>query len=387
MPDLQVRDLTLEDHDAALDVRLRSFGALPGDARTWWDGLFERTTAARRALGVVAGDQLVAMTRIHEYRQLWGGRALPMAGIAGVVVAPEWRGRGVARLLMVATLARAVELGDVLSVLFPAVAAPYRRLGWEMAGATSRTSLPAEALRDLRAPEVRVRRATAADTDQIVECMRREAALSRYCGPLELTADDVRHLLADSDNFCYVAPDGFLAYAWDGNDLRVERLVAESTETTRALWAVVGSGASVVRRVRTYLPAQDPIHWILDGKAEPEVQEDRWMLRVLDAPTAIAARGFPAGISVQVPLELVDPWADRCDGSFRLRVDDGSGELIPAEVSSGAVTLGPNGLAALYAGTPMSTLRRSGLAERGSARHDELLDAAFASRPFMVDSF
>jgi predicted acetyltransferase len=387
MADLHVRDLVPDDHDAALDVRTRSFGPLSDGGRTWWRGLFERNIAARRALGVFAADELVATTRIHAYRQLWGGRALPMAGIAGVVVAPEWRGRGVARTLMTATMQRSIELGDVVSVLFPAVSTPYRRLGWEMAGAVSRTTLPADALRQLGAPVVPVRRASLADTDEILRLVHREGVRTHASGPLELTSDDVLELLTDTDNFCYLAADGFVAYAWDGTDLRVERLVAESAETTRSLWALVGSGASIVRQVYTYLPAHDPIHWFLDEKAKTEVQVERWMLRLLDAPAAISGRGYPAGLDADVQLTLVDPWLAGCAGSFRLRVSAGFGELGPAEPASDAVVLGPNGLAALFAGTPMYTVRGAGLAAGGSPDDDALLDAVFAARCFLIDSF
>jgi predicted acetyltransferase len=387
MADLAVRDLTSDDHDAALAVRIRSFGPLPAEGAAWWDNNYERAIAARRALGVFVGDQLAAMARIHAYRQLWGGRPLPMAGVAGVVVAPEWRGRGVARLLMTTTLERAVELGDVLSALFPSVSPPYRRLGWEMAGSVSRTTFPADAIRRIGAPEVVVRRATLNDTDQILALIQREDARSRACGPLALNAEDIRELLEDDDNFCYLADDGFLAYAWDGADLRVERLLAESADTTRALWALAGSGASIAKHVYTYAPQHDPIHWLLDAQADHQVQEERWMLRVLDAPAAIAGRRFPAGVDIDVPLSLHDAWLPSCAGSYRLRVDDERGELTPAQPSTDAVVLGPNGLAALYAGTPMHTLRAAGLATMGISEADAQLDAAFASRCYLIDSF
>jgi predicted acetyltransferase len=387
MADLEVRDLVPDDHDAAIDVRTRSFGPLSEGGRSWWRDLFERNIAARRSLGVFAGDELVATTRIHAYRQLWGGRALPMAGIAGVVVAPEWRGRGVARMLMSETMQRSIELGDVVSVLFPAVSTPYRRLGWEMAGAVSRMTLPAEALRQLGGPPVSVRRATLADVDEIVLLVQREGARTRASGPLELTPDDVHELLSDADNFCYLAADGFVAYAWDDKDIRVERLVAESPETIRALWALVGSGASIVRQVYTYLPAHDPIHWFLNENTKTEVAEERWMLRLLDAPAAVARRGYPAGLDADVQLTLVDPWLAGCAGSFRLSVKAGSGELDRSDPDPGAVVLGPNGLAALYAGTPMYTLRGAGLATHGNPDDDALLDAVFASRCYLIDSF
>jgi hypothetical protein len=52
-----------------------------------------------------------------------------------------------------------------------------------------------------------------------------------------------------------------------------------------------------------------------------------------------------------------------------------------------AVTVGARGLAALYAGTPVATLRLAGLAAGGSPEADATLDAAFAATTFMVDDF
>ena len=51
------------------------------------------------------------------------------------------------------------------------------------------------------------------------------------------------------------------------------------------------------------------------------------------------------------------------------------------------LALGAGGLAALYAGTPVATLRRAGLADGGSPDADAALDGAFAATPFMLDGF
>jgi len=43
--------------------------------------------------------------------------------------------------------------------------------------------------------------------------------------------------------------------------------------------------------------------------------------------------------------------------------------------------------AALYAGTPVVTLRQAGLVSGGTPDSDAALDAAFAATPYMLDSF
>jgi hypothetical protein len=59
----------------------------------------------------------------------------------------------------------------------------------------------------------------------------------------------------------------------------------------------------------------------------------------------------------------------------------------PAGPVSSAVTLGARGLAALYAGTPLVTLRQAGLATGGNPADHAALDAAFAATPYMLDAF
>ena len=54
----------------------------------------------------------------------------------------------------------------------------------------------------------------------------------------------------------------------------------------------------------------------------------------------------------------------------------GKGTLTPAGPGPGArSSLGPRGFAALYAGTPLATLRRAGLAAGGDPGGDAALDA------------
>jgi predicted acetyltransferase len=114
-----------------------------------------------------------------------------------------------------------------------------------------------------------------------------------------------------------------------------------------------------------------------------------WMLRVVDVPAAVSARGFPPGLSASVPLEIHDKTRPANSGHWQLAVTGGKGTLIPNESapSPAPLTLGPRGLAALYAGTPVTALRLAGLVSGGTPESDAALNAAFAATPYMVDDF
>ena len=102
--------------------------------------------AAGRCLGAFDGGQLVGSALYHDLTQWWRGRPVPMAGVAGVQVAPEYRGQGVGRAVMTALAELMTERGYPLSVLYPATMTIYRSLGWEIAGHRYEAVLPARAL-------------------------------------------------------------------------------------------------------------------------------------------------------------------------------------------------------------------------------------------------
>lgn len=343
---------------------------------------------AGQALG--AFDQtgrLVGTALYHDMCQWWLGREVPMAGVAGVKVAPEFRGRGVGRALMTELTELMVSRGYPLSTLYAATMPIYRQQGWELAGARYTAKFPVRSLRGLDQPRAatEVRRAGPDDAAAVRDVLGRVHALARDCGPITFAEPEVRRWLADQDSFCFLAADGFLRYNWHGGteELYVDKLVAASEQTTRALLSVLASHSSIASTVQLHVSPADQLWWLLREQDGDIAERYAWMLRILDAPAAIAARGFPP-VDVEVPLLLTDgPWQLSVSSAGKARLSRTTSPALPGTV----IELGARGLAALYAGTPVATLRRAGLATGGTPESDALLDAAFAASSFMLDDF
>lgn len=385
---LRFADLTADQLTDVLEIRDRSFGHLEASRRDGWLSDAREFLADGRYFCVLAGDQVVAGARIWDFDQWWAGQPVRMSGVAGVVVAPEYRGRGVGSLLMRGVLERSRAYGFPLTALYPATVMVYRHLGYEFAGSRYRFTFPAADIRLLGGREVDVRRGGPDDAARLLELVAEVRSAGRESGMLRWPEAKVREWLAESDTFCYLADDGFVVYGWEGSDLRVDELIAGSEATARALWATVGSGSSIAKSVHAYVAPHDPVHLLLGHEAESTAQVQRWMLRLLDASAAVAARGWSPAVTVDAEFEIDDAELPGNSGRWHLAVADGAAELTKGRGSGPVPRLTARGLAALYAGTPLATLRTAGLVTGGRVAEDVRLDTAFAGPPpYMLDFF
>ena len=100
-----------------------------------------------------------------------------MGGVAGLVVAPDARGRGVSLRLVTALAQRSLEPDDPVSAL-PGHHPDVRALGWEVAGAQHRISTRAEAFRMFGCKDVSLPAATDSDVEPF-----RYTLHDRYAAP------------------------------------------------------------------------------------------------------------------------------------------------------------------------------------------------------------
>ena len=353
----------------------------------------------RMRVAVVDGE-VAGFSRVRPFGQFFGGRSVPMGGYSPVGVAPPFRGRGLGSRLTADHFLSLRERGEVIAGLMPATTRLYRGVGFELGAVWSQQTLPIRSLQMLPpGAGLRVRRATPEDVPAIGECYRRFARTQPGC----LDRPDVwwQRILVDvwDDRHVYVVDGdggeiaGYLTYrhAPDPTTTRwifiiVTDLVAVDADVALALWRTVGSSSSVVEQVTVVGPPDPPLLLLLPEQDVTPQRELRYMIRLIDAAAAVAARGFPP-LSVTVDLTVADRQCDWNDGRWRLTVDGGEGRL--ERGGGGDVRLGIGALSSLFSGyASAGALVQAGLLAGEAAGDVAALDAAFAGpRPWLIDFF
>ena len=383
------------------EEELRATWAMLCRAFGWDPSGFERFAAGgpleRMLVAFVEGEP-VACSRIREFGQFFGGRRVPMGGFSPVGVATEHRGQGLGSRITESQYPLMRERGEVLSGLYPATNALYRRVGFEVAGVWSEHRTRTRELQ--RVPLGRglpTRRASDEDRGAIERCYRRVAETIQ--GFLDRNRNWWDRIFSADAQQIYVVDDrqrdiaGYVRYTLRWPDrahaarIDVAELMAEEPEVTHALWRLVGSSSSIAPECSIVGPSEHPLLLSLPEQDLVSSTAWRWMARIIDAPGAIAARGYAPGSKIAVALRIDDAQCEWNAGRWRLVVEDGEGYL--ERGGDAGVHVGIGALSALYTGyaSPWQ-LASAGLLRADAPDAFAALGAAFAGpSPWMPDFY
>jgi predicted acetyltransferase len=379
------------DLHAEARILSTAFGTTPDHSAQWIENsgrqLFRRLVDGDRVLGTIV---LVPMG-IY-----FGGKSIPMTGIAGVAVDPTARGRGVARQLMEHALREIHDQGVPLSGLYSAMHPLYRSVGYEHAGAQYRVKVPLHLLP--RSPR-QFERFTDADFDEVKACYAQAAHtwdghLDRgpYCwgrvknfrGHLMqgfVSRDDQGVL--DAYVFCNQNQTGDI---YDDQQLTVMDFAATTPAALKGVMGFLRGYSSISGNAVWKGSPSHPILTALDDRRYTVELLDHWMLRVVNLPEALKGRGVRGGGQEAVDIAVVDDLFPKNAGNWTVSVE--AGRYDARRGGSGSVSVTARGLAALYTG--FMSARQLALINlvEGDTQGLDQLDAVFpVGQPTMIDIF
>ncbi|AKJ06801.1 putative acetyltransferase [Archangium gephyra] len=343
------------ENTQAEDIRAQAFALTPEDARGWQ----QKVEAGEAQLRVLReGGSVAATIVLIPMGQWFNGRRVPMVGIGGVGVAPERRGQGTATRLMRTALRELRSQGAPLVSLYPATQPLYRRVGFEQSGSRFEIRAQLHGL-DFQERTLALRPVGEADLPALREVYRRHAqrqqgwidrtgyTWSRVTHPKGETA--YGYLVEGSagiEGYVFLTRRVVSQGMWQ--ELNLTDLVALTPAAGRRLLSFLGDHRSMAQEMVWRGGPADPLLFLLREQTYEVKHLLHWMLRLLDVPAALQARGYPAGLSGALHLEVDDELFPENRGRFVLEVENGEAEVRPG--GDGDMKLHVRALAPLYSG-------------------------------------
>ncbi len=324
-----IRPATEADLDRVVALNTQAFNS----PRNWQDRM--RSDPQLDLIRVAEDDgRVAAMMRFLPFAHYFGGRALRAAGIASVAVAAESRGRGLGTALMRETLGELRDSGFLLSTLYPATAPIYKSVGYGFGGVRTawkvrqeilpqRSDLQVEPLEDASIDEAKgVYDTIARQTNGLLQ--RDEWWWNKRV--LDAFEDTQYRYIVREDGVA----TGYILYTLERgkDDWRSSMMCRDlhwlTPRAGRALLSLASVHRSTGRNLEWYGPPTEPLADLLD---EDKVEVDwrfRYMIRLLDVPGAIEARGYLTHVEAGVTIGVSDPMFADNEGAWRIEVSGGA---------------------------------------------------------------
>ena len=397
---LEVRPLSAADEAEFFEVDQWAFGFDPADAEL--DAAREELEWHRVA-GVRLGDppKLVGIHAVLTQTLTVPGGSLACAGLTWVGVHPTARRRGVLRAMMRYHLDDARDRGEPVSALFAAEPAIYGRFGYGLTSSWVELTLGrGAALRDVPGSDRLVASFETADRTEhgpLVADVFERARLTRPGGvsrsrgalwdsafvmpPSAQRGHDLLRLLtvrdAGGDVRGYALFTRRVDWSSTGADgtVSVREAVALDPVAEHALWTRL-LDLDLTSKVEVRRRAVDDVllHLLVDVRAANPRFSDALWVRVVDLPTALAARRYP--VPVDVVLQVADELCVSNAGRWRLEGGPDGASCTRTDAAAD-LALGVRDLASAFlGGQSLLALANAGLV--GELRPGALFRAAAA---------
>lgn len=406
--------------DAAITLRRAEHGestylahtsqrAFHSSTEAGWESWFREHTGVQRGRTVVAeveGRRAGNATALGLTMAL-AGEDVPMWGIAGVSVPPEYRQRGVADAMLRELLGWMRSRGEALSMLYAFKLGYYRRFGYGLCERVEQLRVHPSQLPPSRRRASVTEMAPGRDMDTLRALYERSR--EGTTGPL--TRDDywweARALSGAPEGAVYRDPatgeaQGYALWnvpaqpEFPRQEMHVRELVALSPEAHEGLLGFLAAQGEQYAMVTLWTPPGASVPWLVehglvDGPA-PWLRYDPMavvhagaMARVVDVAAALRLHPSASrtGLRATFGLDVSDPTlADILHIDVNLSPD--AVEATDGSLATERLALGIEGLSQVYlAATTTAALRASGRL-RGSAQAGAWLERACAGSPLFL---
>ncbi|MBC1501170.1 GNAT family N-acetyltransferase [Listeria weihenstephanensis] len=282
-----------------------------------------------RRLGLFYGEHLLAQVLTYPLSVSILGERFAMGGLAYVASYPEYRNGGLVRQLMVESLVKMREAGQLVSYLSPFSIPFYRKFGYELFTEKVELEIESHDLPDMGTVPGRVMRLSSEDGTGIavIREMYNRFALTRKSGMM--MRDDAwwlrmarRGYTKEIAMYCDEngVTMGYMLFTMDHEVLKVHEMIALNYEAEKGLWRFIGTHSMMVDRV--IAKNVGSLRDVALAFPSPNFKKREildFMMRIVDVEPFLIKYRFAERFDAALYLKVEDETAPWNEGIFEVR--------------------------------------------------------------------
>ena len=346
---------SLEDVQEAKELGTILGQCFPGFQENKWEEYHENIGVDNFRI-LCQDNKVIGGLAIYIMGQYFGEQSIPMAGIAAVGIAPEYRGQKAATTLMSEVVKELYEKNISLSTLYPATQKLYRGVGYEQGGVYCKWEILLHNI-SVNNRVLPIEKIDDPHPDHFQELYQQQA--KRNNGHLDRSLSIWQNIFNDDKEKTYAYfvgekdnRQGYLIYQQvviNGKVyLKVKDWVALNSSAMQRLWTLIADHRSQVSKCHWQGSFYDYKMLLLPEKIGNILDHDIWFTRIIDVVKALEMRPYPSQIETELNFAIDDPLIPQNCSNFQLQISGGKGKVTKAEKADIQLTI--QSLASLYTG-------------------------------------
>lgn len=282
-----------------------------------------KTLGIQTVLGIFDNEQLAAKLYILPFEIFQQEKILKMGGIAGVATYPEYRRNGFVKELLIESLKRMKEAGQIISMLSPFYIDFYRKFGWEVFADHQLITINKEDLvyhRDKG--EGSIKRFKKKEYHEDLHTVYEKYAKSRT-GMLIRKRDWWQNEVLTNQTAAIFyseagVPEGYLLYRIENRKMIVHEFIALYSVARKELWKFICQHDSMLDKVEIKLAMDEPLTYILKNPRVKKEIVPYFMARIVDVEAYLKEYEFRTADFEQIKLKVEDEYAPWNSGIYTI---------------------------------------------------------------------
>ncbi|MDM5337941.1 GNAT family N-acetyltransferase [Fictibacillus enclensis] len=291
-------------------------------------------------------QRLLAKYHLLPFDAYFSGKAVKMAGLAGVATWPENRRTGLVRKLLMHALQTMNQSGIYLSMLHPFSVPFYRGFGWELTCDYKTYNIHKKQFPPFERVEGKVVRHGSEDWMTLKPIYEKFAA--RYNGTLKRTEVWWKNNILNKKQIAVYKNSrsealGYIVYSIKEDEMEIKEFVFLDKEGFTGLWNFIGNHDSMIENVTIVVPPDDEMGYFLGDPKIHQEQRSYFMGRIVNVLEALKDYPFTCKSNATLFLHVNDPVAEWNAGSYSISFQKGEKSInfFPAKTGNSSCTMTP----------------------------------------------